>query len=500
MSEMNLKGSVFNNKFHPAESNNEEIQKFCPADLSQHLWTAKIDYSHTTQVIESAIKGFEAWRKTDLNQRIAILEKYREIVTQRADEIALAIALETGKPLWETKTEAAGLAAKVTVTIKDSLPRISNKTIEQVLPKLDGHTIFKPLGPTVVIGPFNFPCHLANGQIVSSLLAGNSIIFKPSEKTIYSSQLMIECMLQAGFPEGVINFINGTGHTSSELVKDKRIKGVYFTGSRGVGLKILENTWNQLDKLVALELGGKNTTILHRDTNIDHALAELLRACFLSSGQRCTSTSTVLVHEKIKDEFIDKFVKLTKKIKVAHPVKDNPFMGPLVDENAVKLYEKYCELCEQEGATELTDLKKPDTGFNGHYVQPTVHYSETISSQKVFAKTEIFGPNVCFAPYKDIEHAIELCNISDYGLASSIFTSERALYELCVRDIKAGIINLNRSTVGASARLPFGGVKESGNHRPAAVAMIDSCVEEISSLETFDCSSSLEGIIGLNEE
>ena len=497
MSDMELKGSLYNNQFHKAKNKDEEIKKLCPSDISQHLWTADVDYKHINPIIESAIKGYESWRKTSIEERVKLLEKYKEIVTSKKEQIAMAIALETGKPYWETLTEAAALAAKVTVTINDSLPRVSNKTIKEVLPKLDGHTIFKPLGPTLVIGPFNFPCHLANGQIVSSLLAGNSIIYKPSEKTIYSSQLMIECYLEAGFPEGVINLINGTVHTSSELVKDPRIKGVFFTGSRGVGLKILENTWKQLDKLVALEMGGKNTTILHSDTKIDHALAELLRACFLSSGQRCTSTSTVLIHESIKDEFIDKFVELTKKIKVGHPVKTEPFMGPLIDEHAGDFYNKYCKLCESEGAQEITGLGHPDTGFEGHYVSPTIHYSTNISKETEFAKTEIFAPNVCFAPYKEIEQAIDLCNVSDYGLASSIFTMDKSIYDLCLRDIRAGIINLNRSTVGASSRLPFGGVKDSGNHRPAAVSMIDHCVEEISSLETMDCSSTLEGVKGL---
>jgi succinylglutamic semialdehyde dehydrogenase len=497
MSEMTLKGSLFNNEFHMPKLADERILKVCPGDLSQTLWSAQIDYTHIESVIESAQHGFEVWRKTSIKDRIIVLERYREIVTKKKEQLATAIALETGKPYWETLTEAGALAAKVTVTINDSLKRIETQTIKEILPKLDGHTIYKPLGPTLIIGPFNFPCHLANGQILSSLIAGNSIIFKPSEKTIYSSQLMSECLLEAGFPNGVINFINGTAHTSSTLAKDKRIKGVFFTGSHAVGMKILENTWDQLDKLVALELGGKNTTIIHEDADVDHTLAELLRACFLSSGQRCTSTSTVLIHEKVQDQFLEKFLALTKKIKVGHPIHSESFMGPLIDEHAVKAYEDYCKLCTSEGAQELIAFSKPDVGYTGHYVNPTVHYANVITSQTQFAKTEIFAPNVCFAPYSEIEDAIELCNISDYGLASSVFTKQSSIYDLCLRDITSGIINLNRSTVGASSRLPFGGLKNSGNHHPAAVSMIDHCAGVVASLETMDCSSSLDGVRGL---
>src|SRR5690606_626136 len=357
---MVLKGDYFNGAFsHPQGINasdlagaQETISKDSPADLKMHLWDAGIFYQHIDQVVESAVKGFETWRKTSFDERITYLKRYQEAVRRRKDDFAMALALEVGKPLWEAKTEAASIDGKVSVTITDSYERIKTQTSKEVLPKIDGHTIYKPLGPSLIIGPFNFPCHLANGQILAALLAGNSIIFKPSEKTIYSAQLMMECFHEAGFPEGVINFINGTGHTASKLTSDKRIRGVFFTGSRGVGLKILENTYKDLGKLVALELGGKNSTIIHHDTNISHALPELLRASFLTSGQRCTSTSMILVHKKIEQEFIAQFKALTEKIRVDHPTKSQtpPFMGPLIDGQAEKLYFDFCQYGKEEGA------------------------------------------------------------------------------------------------------------------------------------------------------
>ncbi len=499
---MQLKGDYFNGRWTMPAKVDETISKRCPADLTVTLWNATVSYDHIEPVMTSAISGFETWRKTSLDDRIKCLKKYQEIVRAKKSQIAEALALEVGKPLWEALTEAAALDSKVTVTITDSLARISQKTIKDVMPKIDGHVVYKPLGPSFIIGPFNFPCHLANGQILSALLSGNSVIFKPSEKTIYSAQLMMECFHEAGFPTGVINFINGTGMTASKITSDKRVKGVFFTGSRPVGLKILENTWRDLDKMVALELGGKNSTIIHHDTNISHALPELLRACFLTTGQRCTSTSMILVHRKIEQQFIEEFRKVTERIRVGHPTlcTPEPFMGPLIDEAAVKMYFDFCEAGKKEGAEEIVKPRSLDVGFQGHYVSPSIHYAKKPDLSGKFIQEEIFGPNCFFVPYDDIEEAIKIVNCTPYGLAASVFTREQSIYERCVRDIESGLINLNRSTVGATARLPFGGVKNSGNHRPAAVSMVDYCVHAVASLETQDDNSSkITDVTGLEE-
>lgn len=504
---LRLRGDYFNGNFtapnglseKDIQSSHEDIQKFCPGDLTDKLWSAGINYDNIEKVVESAVHGFETWRKLSFEERINYLKKFQEIATKRADEVALAIALETGKPLWESKTEASAIPAKVAVTITDSFKRIDIETIKDVLPSIDGHTIKKPLGPSLIIGPFNFPCHLANGQILAALIAGNSIIFKPSEKTIYSSQLLIEMFHEAGFPSGVINFINGTAKTTQGVLKHPAIRGIYFTGSYAVGKKILESVGTDITKLVALELGGKNATIIHQDADIEHALPELLRACYLSSGQRCTSTSMIVIHKSLEQEFINRFKEVTERIIIDHPTKYevDPFMGPIIDENAVNLYKKFCELGAKNGAEEIIGLKEVETKYKGHYVNPTIHYLKEAVKSNPFTQEEIFGPNCTFTPYEDIEDAIRIANISDYGLAASVFTQDKDIYKLCLRDIDAGIINLNRSTVGASSRLPFGGVKNSGNHHPAAVTMVDACVATISSLETQDNSSRLKDVKGL---
>ena len=499
-------GNYYNNNFHlPATTGplavENIIKRSCPADLALSLWEAPVDYRDVEKVVESAIEGFKTWKKYSQDSRNSFLKKYQEEVTKRKDEIALAIAYETGKPLWEAKTEVASVIAKVNVTIEDSLPRIANKLIENIMPKTNGHIYFKPIGPSLIIGPFNFPCHLANGQILSALVAGNSIIFKPSEKTCYSAQLLIECFHAAGFPSGVINLVQGDGEIARRLLKEKSIKAVFFTGSKEVGKKILDITHNDLSKLVSLELGGKNITILHDDANIEHALQELLKACFLTTGQRCTSTSIVAIQRNISENFISRFHELAKKIIVDHPVEftKEPFMGPLVDQSALDAYLLFMGMAKREGIQEIMRGKQLDKPKKGFYVSPSIHLADCWNNDSLFLHSEIFGPNVTFIPYDSIEEAIKIANATEYGLATSVFTKNIELYKLCVLEIESGLINFNRSTVGASAKLPFGGVKNSGNYHPAALTTIDACVYQMASLEVLsDEPDDIKTIIGLD--
>lgn len=485
-----MKGNYFDGKFNlPPTSGPSATEKFItresPADLDNILWRMPVDYRHIEPIIDSANNGFNFWRKLSVEERIVFLRRFQEQVLSRKEQIAEAIALEMGKPLWESTGEANAVVGKVNVTIDDSLKRIQSKVYEDILPGTKGHLNFKPIGPCLVIGPFNFPCHLANTQILGSLLAGNSIIFKPSEKVAYSGQLLIECFHEAGFPKGVINLIQGDGEIASRLTKEKTIKGIYFTGSKEVGQKILSVTHQDLTKLVSLELGGKNPAILFDDCNKELAMEELIKGSFLTSGQRCTSTSIVLIHDSLKDEFIDKFHQYGKKVIVDHPIEfdKEPLMGPLVDQRAVDNYLLFMGMAKREGITEVMRGKQITKSKRGHYVSPSIHFSETFDKNSHFLTSEIFGPNCTFIPFKEAEEAIEMANSTEYGLASCVFTKNRSLFDLCIRDLDFGYLNLNRSTCGASPKLPFGGVKNSGNYHPAAVASIDSCVYQMASLE-----------------
>ncbi|MAW07423.1 MAG: N-succinylglutamate 5-semialdehyde dehydrogenase [Halobacteriovoraceae bacterium] len=501
-----LKGNYFNGEFHRASLDHLKdsvsiIKKYCPADLENLLWELPIEYSQIDEVLDSAQNGFSFWKTTSIEERISLVKKYQEIVLSKEDKISEAIALETGKPLWEAKTEAKAVAGKATVTIEKSLERISSKEYSQIMPNTDGSLTYHPIGPCFVIGPFNFPCHLANGQILNSLISGNSIIFKPSEKTCYSGQLLIDCFHEAGFPKGVINLVQGDGETASRILKEKSIKGVFFTGSKEVGIKILKNTYEDLSKLVALELGGKNSSIVHKDANLDLVMPELLKACYMTTGQRCVSTSLVPIHSSIADEFISRFHQFTKRLIIDHPIKFEkaPFMGPLIDQQSTDNYLNFMGMAKREGFEEIMRGKQIEKKTRGYFVTPSIHLGELNQIEKsIFASSELFGPNCTFVKYDNIEEAVMIANNSEYGLASSVFSSDQEIHQYCLNNIDAGQVNINRSTVGASSALPFGGVKSSGNYRPASVAFIDSCVYAKSSLKlnetTFEDPNKMVGI------
>jgi succinylglutamic semialdehyde dehydrogenase len=500
-----LKGNYFNNNFVQAPiSGPEAVEKWItrtsPANTEQELWKLPLYYGHVEEILESAKKGFKTWREFSVEQRIECLKKYQEQLKEKKEEIAKAISLEMGKPLWEAMTEAGALIAKIDVTINDSLPRVQSKFYEEIMPSTNGYVHYKPIGPCFVIGPFNFPCHLANGQITSALIAGNSIIFKPSEKTCYSAQLMFECMANAGFPEGVINLVQGDGEVARRLLKSKIIKGVFFTGSKDIGKNILKQTNDDLGKLVSLELGGKNPAIVHKDVDVDYVLSELIKGAFLTTGQRCTSTALVPIHRSLCDEVVTRFHELAKKIIVDHPIEHNekPFMGPLIDQKALDTYLLFVGMAKREGLTEIMRGKQLEKEFKGHYVSPSIHVADKWDDSSHFLTSEIFGPNCTFIPYDEVDEAIEIANSTEYGLAASIFTKEHSIYEKCLKDLDHGYVNLNRSTVGASSRLPFGGVKNSGNYHPAAVTTIDACVYQQASLEILkEESVDLTSIVGL---
>lgn len=486
MEPLQIKGDYFHGSFHLASDNPYQvINKTSPANTDHFLWEVPTHKTHVPKVISSAQQGFKNWKTKTATEKKELLKKYQEIVLSKKETIARSIALETGKPYWEALTEVTAVIGKVDITLNDSFGRIQTKTYDNIAPQTQGTVTYKPLGVCLVIGPFNFPCHLANGQILSALMAGNSIIYKPSEKTIHSAQLLIECFHEAGFPAGVINFINGGADIATELLKERSIKGIYFTGSKEVGVAILKQTHKDLSKLVALELGGKNTTILHKDAQVDQALAELLRSCFLTSGQRCTATSRVAIHASLKDEVIGKFHDLAKKLIIDHPIEyeHEPFMGPLVDAKSLDNYLLYMGMAKREGFDEVMRGKALEKKHPGYYVSPSIHYADKLPEQNRFFNSEIFGPNCTFIPYQEIEEAIYLANQGEYGLSGAVFTQDQALFQHCLDSIEAGIFNWNRSTVGASSKLPFGGVKGSGNYRPAGVSMIDACAYPVASLQ-----------------
>jgi succinylglutamic semialdehyde dehydrogenase len=340
-----------------------------------------------------------------------------------------------------------------------------------------------------VIGPFNFPGHLPNGHIVPALATGNTVVFKPSEKAPIVGQIMAECFQEAGFPAGVFNLLQGEKEVGRRLCVHEEVNGVLFTGSYEVGTRIKQDTLLQHWKLLALEMGGKNSAIVWRDTDLDFAVHETLFGAYVTCGQRCSATSRVIVHASLVQAFVERFHDRAKAFAIGHPL-ENPFMGPLVEAASVDRYMKFLGIASRESCEIVMRGKALELPYKGHYVTPSIcvvqDSSVEAARKSVYQQTELFGPNVAVSTTDDLDHAIALANVTQYGLVASVFTRDHAVYEKCWDGLEAGLINWNRTTVGASSRLPFGGLKKSGNHFPTALPSTLYCTYPVSSLETAE--------------
>lgn len=481
-----VKGDFIDGRFMQPPEKVGEITCVSPANLSDTVGKFPYSYQSVDYAVASAAKAFPAWRKTSFAEKAQYLKKYQEALAKRAEELTEAISREMGKPTWESKSEVTAMMGKVDITLADGMKYIADVEIPEIMPQTFAAIRFKPHGVMAVIGPFNFPGHLPNGHIVPALASGNTVVFKPSEKTPMVGQIMAECMLEAGFPAGVFNMVQGEKEVGRRLCIHSDVDGVLFTGSYDVGLRIKQDTMQQYWKILALEMGGKNSAIVWNDVDLDYAVHETLVGAFVTTGQRCSCTSRIYVHEQVVDAFVKKFHERAKAFKIGHPA-DSVFMGSLIDQSSVDRYLKFLGIAAREGCDVIMRGKRLETEMNGHYVSPSICVVKDSSlehaKKSVYLQTELFAPNVSITPVNDLDQTISLVNSTEYGLVCSVFTKNKAVYEKCLDSARVGLLNWNRSTVGASSRLPFGGLGKSGNHFPSGVLAGRYCAYPVSTLE-----------------
>ena len=462
--------------------------KISPADLSDHLSESEIlsCKSHVDEAVLAAKRAFDFWSGLEFQKRADLLMKLKSLYQIHKEDIAQLISREMGKPLWESQTEAQGMISKIDITLNYSMDLVKKQFVEGMPLNIKGVTSYKPRGVMAVVGPYNFPGHLPNGSIIPALAMGNTVIFKPSEYTPLTGQLMAQLFSQAGFPKGVFNLIQGNGEIAEKLVKHSDVDGVLFTGSYETGLKIKKATIEDYWKILALEMGGKNVSIVWKDALLDKAVYECIVGAFSTTGQRCSCTSRILVHKEISEVFIEKFLKIAKNISIGH-WNDNVFMGPLTSREAQEKYFYFLKDAKKEKAEVLLDAKKLseeyfDYQFSGYYVSPSVFLVKP-SKTSTYQNSEIFGPNVAISIVDNIDEALSINNSTGYGLVASIFTQDEALYKKTCQKAKVGILNWNRSTIGANSKLPFGGLGRSGNDRPSGYFAIYYCSTPLASLQ-----------------
>ncbi len=492
-------GDYIGGRFVKPDKEDIQWDVHSPADLKDLVISLRGQNDHVEMACLAAREAYAPWTHTPTADRYRLLNKLKELLTAKADELAEVISRETGKPLWDSKTEVAGMMGKFDVTMNHSMKLVAEEKVENALPGIDGFIRYKSRGVMAVIGPFNFPGHLPMGHIIPALACGNTVIFKPSEKTPAVGQFIAELFHKAEFPKGVFNLVQGMGEAGKKLVSSEYVDGILFTGSYDVGLKIKQETLTHHWKILALEMGGKNATIVWDDADLEKAVYETLVGSYLGTGQRCSCTSRIILHKKIKDAFLDNFYRAAKKLSVGH-WKSNSFMGPLISADAVEKYLRFQEIANREGAESMMRGKALSLDHEGYYVTPSIHLVNKFDEKSVYQKSEIFGPNVAIYEVDDFKEAIHINNASGYGLVMALFSKDRKLYEQALIDARVGLINWNRSTNRASSKLPFGGMGKSGNDRPSAHFAVQYCTVPYACLEDFTAFDSKALLPGLQYE
>jgi succinylglutamic semialdehyde dehydrogenase len=494
--EIKYKGDFINGQFVPVSKGDGEFKDHSPSDLTDLVLAVPFKHEHIDEACAAAKKAYPAWATLPQSERKNYLLRLKELFDSHADQMAEIIGRDTGKPLWEALTEAKALSAKIDITLNHSLNLVSEERVPNALPQVEGVIRHRSRGVMAVVGPFNFPAHLPNGHIIPALIAGNTVVFKPSEQTPAVGQFYAELFEKAQFPKGVFNLVQGDGAAGGRLVANEHVDGILFTGSYEVGLKIKQETLTHYWKILALEMGGKNATIVWDDADMDKALYETLVGAYMTAGQRCSCTSRIILHPKIAEEFTERFYLAAKKLSIGH-WSENHFMGPLVNAAAVEKYIRFQEIANRENCESLMRGKALDLKHKGYYVTPSIHLVKKFDLNSVYQKSEIFGPNVAIYQTDNFDEAMSIVNSTGYGLVMALFSKNKSLYEEALFKARVGLLNWNRTTNGSSSKLPFGGMGKSGNDRPSAHYAIQYCTIPVGSLEdmtSFDPTKILPGV------
>ena len=449
------------------------------------LWSGPI--GDAAAEVAAARAAWPEWAAHSVAFRMESLRRFANVVRARGDEFAELIARETGKPLWEARTEVGAVINKVEISIAAFADRTPQRKLEAAM----GSKVavrHKPHGVLAVLGPFNFPAHLPNGHIVPALVAGNAVVFKPSEKTPASGALLVDCFREAGVPDGVVRLLVGGPDEGRALASHPGIDGLLFTGSVRAGAAIHQAFADRPHKILALELGGNNPIVAWNVKDLDAAAAIIVQSAFLSAGQRCTAARRLIVENGREAELIDRIAALMDRIIVDQPLADpQPFMGPVIDQAAADhLQEQWLELM-MKGGRPIRRLERPSEATP--FLTPALI---DMTEAKDRVDDELFGPVLQLIRVKDFDAAIDEANNTRFGLAASLLGGTPEQYDRFWANVRSGVINWNKPTNGAPSNAPFGGVGLSGNHRPSAYYAADYCAYPVTSSE----SETLRGTIG----
>ncbi len=435
--------------------------------------TAQVDAA-----VCAARNAFSSWSDSALEKRTDIIKAFGAGLQKHKDTLAYTISLETGKPSWEALTEVIAMIGKIELSIHAHKERTGIRVSE--IAGARAIVRHKPHGVVAVFGPYNFPGHLPNGHIVPALLAGNTVVFKPSELTPMCAEQTTRLWIDAGIPPGVLNQVQGARDTGQSLASHAGIDGLFFTGSEATGHLLHRQFAGYPERILALEMGGNNPLIVDEVANIKAAIYTILQSAYLTAGQRCTCARRLFVPRGTQgDALVDKLFKAVTKLRVgAHDDPKPPFMGPVISQTAAQNLLAAQKKLLALGAVPLVEMKKLKQG--SALLSPGLI---DVTAIEELPDEEYFGPLLQLLRYEDFEQAIVKANHTRFGLAAGLLSDRRDRFEIFYKRIRAGIVNWNRPLTGASSAAPFGGIGASGNHRPSAYYAADYCAYPVASLE-----------------
>ena len=459
----------------------EQFNSLNPAS-EQRIWQG---YSATAPQVELAIaaarKATERWSQLAPEQRQSYIRRFTDLVDEYSELLADTIGQETGKPLWESRTEISAMIGKTNISIRAQRERCADR-IEH---SANGDLVLrhKPHGVVAIFGPYNFPTHLPNGHIIPALLAGNTIVFKPSELTPRVGELMVHLWQKAELPDGVLNLVQGGSDTGKALASAAGIDGLFFTGSATTGQLLHRQYGGQPEKILALEMGGNNPLLITPVQNLRAAIHDTIISAFISAGQRCTCARRLLVPQTSwGDHFLDQLVQACDRIRAApYNADPEPFMGSLISPEAAQVIMRAQDELVGQGAVSM--LEGRPQNVEGTILSPAILDVTGVSERQ---DKEYFGPLLQVIRYRNFDSALREANNTAFGLSAGLFSDNREQYEQFQRVIRAGIVNWNRPLTGASSALPFGGCGISGNHRPSAYYAADYCAYPVASMESSE--------------
>ncbi len=451
------------------------LVSYAPA-TGEELWRGA--HGDVDEAVSRARRAWPAWAALALGNRIEIARRFANEVRADHDKLSDLIASETGKPLWEARSEVDAVIAKVDISVQAYAERTGKKKLDSAL--LGSAAVrHKPHGVMAVLGPYNFPAHLPNGHMIPALIAGNVVLFKPSEKTPAVGEALLDCWKRSGAPDDTMQVIIGGPDEGKAMVAHPGVDGVLFTGSAQAGIAINRKLAANPGKIVALEMGGNNPIVVIDTPKLSDAAALVIQSAFTTAGQRCTAARRLIVLDSVYDALMGELLPMTRKLLVGEPfAQPQPFMGPVIDnETADRLSESFLTLLTAGGKA-LTHMRKTDP--DKPFLTPGIIDTTAIPDRP---DIELFGPILQVIRVADLDAAIAEANNTRFGLSASLIGGTPDDYGRFWANIRAGIINWNRPTNGASSSAPFGGIGLSGNHRPAAYYAADYCAYPVASSE-----------------